>query len=90
MRFPKDEEVFVLDVVGVAADSRFLRESFFSRCSRCTGGGAGVFEAGREGADGTGAGVGAKVGPGIGAGAAVVCAIKAGSFESTAGSAIVG
>jgi hypothetical protein len=41
--------------VGAAA-SRFFSESFFSRCSRCTGGGTGVLEAGREGA---GAGVGA-------------------------------
>ena len=54
--------VEALLAVGAAA-SRFLRESFFSRCSRWTGGGTGVLEAGREGA-----------GAGVGAGDATVCA----------------
>jgi hypothetical protein len=67
LRFPKDEEVVVgaLAVIGAAA-SRFFRESFFSRCSRCTGGGTGVLEAGREGA-----------GAGVGAGDATACANEA-------------
>lgn len=68
MRFPNDDDdvVFVFDD-GAAADSRFFSESFFSRCSRCTGG-AGVFEAGREGAGaGAGAGAGDAVAGAIGA-----------------------
>ena len=50
LRFPRDEEV-VVDALAVGtAASRFLSESFFSLCSRCNGGGAGVLDAGREGA----------------------------------------
>lgn len=59
LRFPSDEELLVgAGAEEGAADSRFLSESFFSRCSRWIGGGTGVLEAGREGA-GAGAGVGA-------------------------------
>lgn len=67
LRFPSvEDDAFVgaLEAVG-AADSRFLSESFFSRCSRWMGGGTGVFD---DGLEGTGAGAGTGAGMGAGAG----------------------
>ena len=72
MRFPSDEELLVgACVVEGAADSRFLSVSFFSRCSRWTGAGTGVLDAGRDGA-GAGAGAGAGVGAGDATAGAII------------------